>query len=76
MRAPLGPPFRALRDRALPAGRGPLALERALDNVLDIAIEWSPRRASEVRLADGRLTVRDRGPGIAEADLPHVFDRF
>ena len=25
---------------------------------------------------DGELTVRDRGPGIDEDDLPHVFDRF
>ena len=52
-------------------------LERAVDNVLDNAIKWSPRGgAVEIGLDDGRLTVRDHGPGIAEADLPHVFDRF
>jgi len=52
-------------------------LERAVDNVLDNAIKWSPPGGTvDVRLADGRLTVRDRGPGIPEADLPHVFDRF
>ena len=36
------------------------------------------RRAAsiEIRLVGGTLTVRDHGPGIAEADLPHVFDRF
>jgi two-component system sensor histidine kinase MprB len=52
-------------------------LERAVDNVLDNAIKWSPSGGTiEIRLVDGTLTVRDRGPGIAEADLPHVFDRF
>jgi two-component system sensor histidine kinase MprB len=52
-------------------------VERAVDNVLDNAINWSPPGGTvEVGLADGRLTVRDHGPGIAEADLPHVFDRF
>jgi two-component system sensor histidine kinase MprB len=52
-------------------------LERAVDNVLDNAIKWSPPGGTvDVRLADGGLTVRDHGPGIAEADLPHVFDRF
>jgi two-component system sensor histidine kinase MprB len=52
-------------------------LERALDNVLDNAIKWSPAGGTvEVALVDGRLTVRDHGPGIGEADLPHVFDRF
>ena len=52
-------------------------LERAVDNVLDNAIKWSPPGSTvDVRLAGGRLTVRDHGPGIPEADLPHVFDRF
>jgi two-component system sensor histidine kinase MprB len=52
-------------------------LERAIDNVLDNAIKWSPpARTIEVRLVDGTLTVRDHGPGIEETDLPHVFDRF
>ena len=55
----------------------PSRLERAVDNVLDNAIKWSPPGATvEVRLAGGELTVRDHGPGIAQADLPHVFDRF
>jgi two-component system sensor histidine kinase MprB len=52
-------------------------LERAVDNVLDNAIKWSPSGGTvDVRLVEGRLTVRDHGPGIPEADLPHVFDRF
>jgi two-component system sensor histidine kinase MprB len=52
-------------------------LERAVDNVLDNAIKWSPPGATvEIRLVDGELTVRDHGPGIDEADQPHVFDRF
>ncbi len=52
-------------------------LERAVDNVLDNAIKWSPPGGIVgVKLVDGQLTVQDHGPGIAEADLPHVFDRF
>jgi two-component system sensor histidine kinase MprB len=52
-------------------------LDRAVANLLDNAAKWSPRGGTvEVVLRDGELTVRDHGPGIAAADLPHVFDRF
>jgi two-component system sensor histidine kinase MprB len=52
-------------------------LERAVTNLLDNAAKWSPPGGTvTVRLADGVLTVDDEGPGIAAADLPHVFDRF
>ncbi len=55
----------------------PASLERAIANLLDNAAKWSPNGGSiEVRLADGELTVRDHGPGIAAADVPHIFDRF
>ena len=52
-------------------------LQMAVRNLLDNAAKFgSPGAPVEVRLVAGELTVRDRGPGIAAADLPHVFDRF
>lgn len=53
------------------------ALERALVNVLDNAVKFSPPGGRvEVRLREGELTVRDHGPGIPAEELPHVFERF
>ncbi len=53
------------------------ALERAIVNLLDNAVKFSPPGGEiELRLHGGRLTVRDHGPGIAAEDLPHVFERF
>jgi two-component system sensor histidine kinase MprB len=55
----------------------PATIERAVGNLLDNAAKWSPAGAEvEVEVRGGMLTVRDHGPGIAEEDLPYVFDRF
>ena len=52
-------------------------IERALANVLDNACTWSSAGGIvEVRQLGGTVTIRDHGPGITAADLPHVFDRF
>jgi two-component system sensor histidine kinase MprB len=55
----------------------PDSLERAVTNLLDNAVKFSPPGGTvTVRLEGDRLRIADQGPGIADADLPHVFDRF
>lgn len=55
----------------------PDRISRAVGNLLDNALKWSPPDGVvEVGCYGGVLTVRDHGPGIAPEDLPHVFDRF
>jgi len=55
--------------------------ERAVANLVDNALKFCPAGA-QITLAaelDGawvRVRVADTGPGIAAADLPHLFDRF
>ena len=52
-------------------------LERAVANLLDNAVKYSPSgKPVEIELAGGELTVRDHGSGISAQDLAHVFDRF
>jgi two-component system sensor histidine kinase MprB len=60
----------------------PDAVERAVSNLVNNAVKWSPT-GGEVRVRvelEGTrwagLTVSDQGPGIPPADLPFVFDRF
>jgi two-component system sensor histidine kinase MprB len=55
----------------------PASLERAVTNLLDNAVKWSPPHGTvTVTLRDGTLYVADQGSGIAQEDLPHVFERF
>jgi len=55
----------------------PDSLARAVGNLVDNAAKWSPAGGVvEVSLRGGTLQVRDHGPGIEEADLPFVFERF
>jgi two-component system, OmpR family, sensor histidine kinase MprB len=52
-------------------------LERAVSNLLDNAVKYSPDGAPiEVSVRGGEVIVADHGPGIADEDLPRVFDRF
>jgi two-component system, OmpR family, sensor histidine kinase MprB len=55
----------------------PDPLTRAITNLVDNAVKWSgERKQVEVAVREGTLSVRDHGPGIDPADLPHIFDRF
>jgi two-component system, OmpR family, sensor histidine kinase MprB len=55
----------------------PASLERLVTNLMDNAAKFSPEGGTvTVTLADGLLQVADEGPGIAEEDLTHVFERF
>ncbi len=53
------------------------ALERAISNIVANADKWSPLDGEIVVTIDsGTLTVADSGPGIADVDIDHVFERF
>lgn len=55
----------------------PALLERAVTNLLDNAVKFSPPDGTVRVVMDGEeLHISDDGPGIAEEDLPHIFDRF
>jgi two-component system sensor histidine kinase MprB len=52
-------------------------LVRAVGNLLENAAKWTPPgRAVDIETRDQEVVVRDHGPGIAEEDLPFIFDRF
>jgi two-component system sensor histidine kinase MprB len=55
----------------------PDSLERAITNLLDNAVKFSPPGGTiHVLLEGDRLRISDQGPGIPDDELPHVFDRF
>jgi two-component system, OmpR family, sensor histidine kinase MprB len=55
----------------------PERLARAVNNLLDNAARHSrPGGTVEVSAGPDGVRVRDHGDGVAEGDLPHLFDRF
>jgi signal transduction histidine kinase len=59
----------------------PQRVEQVIGNLLSNAVRYVPDGGQvEVRVANVantvELTIADNGPGLSEADLPHIFDRF
>ena len=59
----------------------PVLLERVVDNLIGNAVKYSgdgDRIEVSVRRSDTKIVfaVRDHGPGIPDASLAHLFDRF
>lgn len=70
-----------IADPDVPMRLDPRLTASALAHVLENAAQYAPAGSPiEVRAgvtSDGlEIAVRDHGPGIAPADLPHLFDRF
>ena len=62
-------------DGTVVLGR-PLALERAVGNLVENALKFDQDGPIAVACSQGRVEVADRGPGFDDEDLPRVFDRF
>ncbi|MGA9596573.1 MAG: HAMP domain-containing sensor histidine kinase, partial [Acidimicrobiia bacterium] len=71
-----GNTINVVADESVVLGRT-ATLERAVSNLIDNAVKWSPADAPiDVTVETGRVSVADRGPGIDEADRPFIFNRF
>jgi len=78
-RARRNAPSVEFRERLAPISvhGNPERLMRAINNLLDnAALHAGHGGPIEVTVDANGLTVRDHGDGIAEADLPYLFDRF
>jgi two-component system sensor histidine kinase MprB len=55
----------------------PSGIERAVSNLVENAIKFSPDGTPiDIRVEDGRVSVRDYGSGVDESDKERMFDRF
>lgn len=58
-------------------GGNDVRLAKMVSNLVDNAAKFTPPGGTvNVSLTGGVLTVSDNGPGIDEADLPRIFERF
>ncbi|AHF89742.1 signal transduction histidine kinase [Opitutaceae bacterium TAV1] len=65
----------------LPLAFDPLKLSLVFHNLLDNALNYTPAGSRiditlQLKGSEVEVCVRDNGPGIPSADLPHLFERF
>jgi len=59
----------------------PLKITQVFENLIDNALKYTPK-GSRIDVSTQQhenrveICIRDNGPGIPEADLPHIFERF
>ena len=69
--------IKLLGDRAAVVSGNRPALHRLFLALLDNAVKHSPDGGEViVTLSDHSVKIEDFGPGIGQADLPHIFKRF
>jgi signal transduction histidine kinase len=64
-------------DGPAPAWCAPVELARALDALVENAVDYSPAGTTvTIGVGDGAVEVLDEGPGLAADELAQVFKRF
>jgi two-component system sensor histidine kinase MprB len=51
-------------------------VERAVQNLVDNAVKFSAGGPVHLSISNGRISVRDHGPGLAPGDDERIFQRF
>lgn len=70
------------KDASLPALKAnPLRLSQMLDNLIGNAVKYSGSNNTieiNIHAESGQVIfkIKDNGPGISQADLPHIFEKF
>lgn len=55
----------------------PTLIARAVTNLINNAAKFSDETTViDVSVSGAEVIVHDRGPGVADADMPHIFERF
>jgi len=59
----------------------PLKITQVCENLLDNALKYTPSGSrievqAHLKGGEAEVCIRDNGPGISAADLPHLFERF
>lgn len=66
------------RDGSLVMNCRPVSLRRCIQNIIDNAVKYGQQAEIDYEIGAGylRVIVKDRGPGVADTELPHIIRPF